>query len=78
MHDEPSPARADADADASVLDLLTAAPALWSTAELAREIGDPITAADAIARLHAVGLAHRLGDFVFATRAAHHAAQLTR
>ncbi|HEX8086571.1 MAG TPA: hypothetical protein VF529_19950 [Solirubrobacteraceae bacterium] len=78
MHDEPSPAEAEAAADASVLELLTTEPALWSIDEIARELGDRITAVDAIARLHAAGLAHRLSDFVFATRAAAHAVQLQR
>jgi hypothetical protein len=78
MHDERSPAEAEADADTTVLELLTAAPTLWSTDELAREVGHRVTAVDAVARLHAAGLAHRLDDFVFATRAAEHAARLSR
>jgi hypothetical protein len=78
MHDERIPAAAEADADATVLELLTGEPVLWSIDEIAREIGDRMTAVDAVARLHAAGLAHRLGDFVFATRAAARAARLGR
>jgi hypothetical protein len=56
-----------------VLDLLADAEIQrpWSLEEVAREIGSPIAAADALDALHAAGLAHRTTDgFVFATRAA--------
>ena len=36
------------------------------------EIGEQIATADALASLHAAGLIHRCGAFVFATRAALH------
>lgn len=78
MHDQPSPAEAEAQADATVLDLLVDATAPWSLDEISREVGDHITAVDAVTRLHGAGLVHRLGDFVFATRAACRAAQLSR
>jgi hypothetical protein len=78
MHDERSPADAEAEADATVLDLLTETARLWSLAELGRAVGDNLTATDAVARLHAAGLAHRLGDFVFSSRAAERATQLRR
>jgi hypothetical protein len=42
----------------------------WSVEELGRKINDPTDAEDAVARLHAEGLVHRLGDFVFPSRAA--------
>jgi hypothetical protein len=42
----------------------------WSVAEVEREIGEQIATADALASLHAAGLVHRCGGFVFATRAA--------
>jgi hypothetical protein len=45
-------------------------PPLWSVQELGREIGSELTAADAVVGLHASGLVHRLGEFVFATRTA--------
>jgi hypothetical protein len=78
MHNEPSPAEAEADADATVLEFLTETPRLWSLPELGRAVGDNLTATDAVARLHAAGLAHRLGDFVFSSRAAERATQLRR
>jgi hypothetical protein len=59
-------------AQAAVLDLLTDAEVQrpWSIGELKREIGHPVRTADAVARLYAAGLVHRLDEFVFATRAA--------
>jgi hypothetical protein len=41
----------------------------WSVAEVEREL-EEIAVADAIAALHAAGLLHRCGEFVFATHAA--------
>ena len=60
---------------------------LWSIAELSRSLGSSVQAAgvgepptheieDAIERLHAAGLIHRVGQFVFASRAAHVAQRL--
>lgn len=49
----------------------------WSVEEIARTIGDPIDAADAVRRLEAAGLVHRLGDFVFPTLAARRADELS-
>jgi hypothetical protein len=42
----------------------------WSVDEVEREVGEKLAAADAIAALHAAGLVHRCGEFVFASRAA--------
>ena len=42
----------------------------WSITEVEREIGEDAMTADALAHLHAAGLIHRCGEFVFATRAA--------
>jgi hypothetical protein len=43
---------------------------MWSHKEIAREVGDPEAAGMVVAGLHAAGLAHRVGDFAFATQAA--------
>ncbi len=53
-------------------------PGPWSVDELAREVGCEMSAGDAVARLHAAGLAHRCEGFVFATRAASRFCQLLR
>lgn len=42
----------------------------WSIEEVQREYRDPIAAKDALDNLQSSGLIHRIGDFVFATRAA--------
>jgi hypothetical protein len=66
-----TPAERDAETDSAVLGLLVYDHAgLWSVAEVEREIGNRVAAADSMARLHGAGLIHRLENFVFATRAA--------
>jgi hypothetical protein len=74
MHEQRSPEPADDDLriDSAILALMLSdrPPWLWSTAELAREIGDELATIDSLRRLHASGLVHRCGDFVFATRTA--------
>jgi hypothetical protein len=42
----------------------------WSVGELVLELRDSIGVEDTLTRLHAVGLIHRCGEFVWATRAA--------
>jgi hypothetical protein len=53
-------------------------PGPWSVEELALEVGCELSVPDAIVRLHAAGLAHLCGGFVFATRAASRFGQLLR
>lgn len=48
----------------------------WSVEEVARELGRPAEAEDAIGRLTGSGLIHRHGDFVFPTRAARRGAEV--
>jgi hypothetical protein len=66
-----TPAQQDQRADGNILLWLTIdAQCPWSVDEVARELGDLNDTIDALVRLHAVGLIHRMGDFVWATRAA--------
>jgi HD-like signal output (HDOD) protein len=92
MLHNPIPATAAGDAedalDYALLDLLIDVhPGLWSLHELTRSLtssaqttasGEPPVheTEDAIERLYAAGLIHRVGNYVFATRAAHTAQRL--
>jgi predicted transcriptional regulator len=82
MHDESTCLAPDPDerAEKTILSLLLIADSQrpWSVDEVAREMGDRVRAADGIASLHAAGLVHRCGEFVFATRAALYMDQLSQ
>ncbi|HMH48474.1 MAG TPA: hypothetical protein VK538_12270 [Solirubrobacteraceae bacterium] len=60
----------------TVLLVLFHDPVPWTVEELGRELGDPGDPVDAVARLAGAGLVHRLGDFVFPTRAARRSDEL--
>jgi hypothetical protein len=79
MHPESIPAEQDRSIESTVLGLLLDPDAQrpWAADELAREIGDQLATADALARLHAAGLVHCLDGFVFASRAALRADEIT-
>jgi hypothetical protein len=84
MHHHPNPTtHADDAFDQALLGLLVHDhPGLWSIAELARSLTSSAATTstheteDAIERLHADGLINRVGDCVFASRAAHAAQRL--
>ncbi len=92
MLHNPNPGLAPGDCEhaleQALLDLLVHDhPGLWSLPELTRSLtsssqtaatGEPPAhdTEDAIERLYAAGLLHRVGQFVFATRAAHNAQRL--
>ncbi len=42
----------------------------WLRREIELEVGDRVATVDALDQLYGEGLVHRLGEFVFATRAA--------
>jgi hypothetical protein len=75
MHDESTPDDALAlpdRAEAVVLLLLLTGTARipWSLREVQLELGEDADAQETVASLHAAGLVHRFGEFVFPTRAA--------
>lgn len=60
-------------AEGAILALLLnfEAGSLWSAEELNRQLSSSrLEVIDGLASLHAAGLIHRIGDYVFATRAA--------
>jgi hypothetical protein len=56
--------------DKVVLEYLLLSKWPWSVEEIGRKINDSTDTEDAVARLSAEGLVHRLGGFVFPARAA--------
>ena len=79
MRDQRSPVSEDEQrVDVAVLGLLLSTDRPWSVDEVSREIGDPVEAADSLARLYAAGLVHRPAGFAFPTRAAVQAARLAQ
>lgn len=75
---EPNDAVDERDRDRNVLNLmLTDSPWPWSLDEIARELPSVIDAHDAVTRLADAGLLHRLDSFVFPTRAARRADELS-
>lgn len=66
-------AEQDKRAEGAILGLLLNfdAGSLWSVEEVVRQLSTPrLEVTDGLASLQAAGLIHRVGDFVFATRAA--------
>jgi hypothetical protein len=68
MQDQRSGAGAGLAAECVLLETGCRGP--WSVAELGREIGSEPRAAEAVVGLHATGLAHRVHEFVWASRSA--------
>jgi hypothetical protein len=74
-----TPAQQDQNADGNILLWLTLNDVQrpWSVDEIIREYGDRADATDALARLYGAGLIHRMGEYVWATRAAIHADEIS-
>jgi hypothetical protein len=60
----------------SVLFMLFQDPFPWTVEEIGRELGNQGHAVDSVAQLAGDGLVHRLGEFVFPTRAARRSDEL--
>jgi hypothetical protein len=75
LHD---PREAERHTDNTILGLMfnDASSWPWSIEEIARELDNSAKARDAVSRLTADGLLHRIGDFVFPTRAARRGAEI--
>jgi hypothetical protein len=56
--------------------MLREGPWPWSVEEIGRELANHAEARDVVCRLAEHGLVHRLGDFVFPTRAARRGAEI--
>ena len=72
MQHESTPTEEEGQIDSAILGLLIkkGVQRPWSVREVELEIGDPVEVADSLARLYGVGLIHRCGEYVWATRAA--------
>jgi hypothetical protein len=66
----------DRQTDNDVLALMFGEEWPWSMEEIGRGLGNLAEAQDAVCRLAENGLVHRLGDFVFPTRAARRGAEI--
>jgi hypothetical protein len=78
---QPTQEDRDGDVDAVILGTLLLDPDAqrpWALFEIENEIGDPVAVSDSLGRLARAGLIHRLDRFVFASRAALRADQITR
>lgn len=77
-HPTLTPAERDQYADGNILLWLTTGDTQrpWSVDEIIREYGDRADATDALSRLYGAGLIHRMGEYVWATRAAIHADEI--
>lgn len=71
-------ARQERGIDLAILEMLKEPSSQWpwSVDEVVREIGDETATVDGLDRLYGVGLIHRMGRFVWPTRAALRAEEL--
>ncbi|MGH2903241.1 MAG: hypothetical protein ACRDK7_06625 [Solirubrobacteraceae bacterium] len=77
---KPRPRFSEEQTDCAVLGMLIydSSCQLWSLEEIVRMHGNRVNAIDAINRLVATGLVHRIGEFVFPTLAARRSEELER
>jgi hypothetical protein len=73
---ELTPAQEEGQRDKLILLVLCEELVPWTVEELGRELADVLEVEDGVGRLVRAGLAHRLGDFVFPTRAGRRAHEI--
>jgi hypothetical protein len=74
--DEMTPAEREDLHDKLILHVLCEEFAPWTVEEVGRELDSPNDVIDGVGRLPRAGLVHRLGGFVFPTRAARRAGEI--
>ena len=80
MQPQRTPAEEEAQTDRAILALLVDDDSHrpWAVEEVERELDDALAVTDGLQRLRSAGLVHRLDKFVFATRPAVRAAEITQ
>jgi hypothetical protein len=74
--DEMSPAEREDQRDKLILHVLCEELVPWTVEEVGHELDSPNDVIDGVGRLARAGLVHRLGEFVFPTRAARRAGEI--
>jgi hypothetical protein len=74
--EEMTPTEREDQRDKLILHVLCEELVLWTVEEIGRELDAPNDVIDGVGRLARAGLVHRLGEFVFPTRAARRAGEI--
>jgi hypothetical protein len=74
--DEMTPAERENQRDKVILHVLCGELVPWTVEEVGRELDSPNDVIDGVGRLARAALVHRLGEFVFPTRAARRAGEI--
>jgi hypothetical protein len=74
--EEMTPAEREDQRDKLILHVLCEELVPWTVEEVSRELDSPNDVIDGVSRLVGAGLVHRLGEFVFPTRAARRAGEI--
>jgi hypothetical protein len=74
--DEMTPAEREDQRDKLILHIVCEELVPWTVAEIGRELDSPNDVIDGVGCLARAGLVHRLGEFVFPTRAARRAGEI--
>jgi hypothetical protein len=74
--EEMTPAEREDQRDKTILLVVCEELVPWTVEEIGRELDDPLGVIDGVGRLARAGLVHRLGEFVFPTRATRRASEI--